>query len=318
MKKSKLPASLLEIKTPEEIKNIPEFNSKKFISYSQFALYSNCPYSWKLSYIDKLKPASVSIHMTFGTAMHVTLQTYLTKLYSDGVTAADNLKLYTMLYDQLCSEYKKSVEQNNGLHFSNPTELDEFYNDGLDIIQFFKKERSSYFKTPGFELVGIEVPIFTPSEVNENVYIYGFIDVATFDSVNNKYKLVDIKTSTKGWSKWQKDDFKKIAQLLIYKKYFSRQYNIPIENIDVEYFIVKRKLYENVDFQQKKIQLFAPAAGKINVAKANNMLNEFISKSFTPDGEYNLNHNYQKVLTSHNCKFCVYKGTEHCPESKKL
>ena len=318
MKKSKLPEQLQEIKTPEEIKSSPEYNTKKFISYSQFSMYNNCPHSWKLNYVDKLKPVSVSIHMTFGTAMHTTLQKYLTTLYSEGVEAADSLYLSTLLYENLSKEYKESVKQNNGIHFSTPDELEEFYNDGVDIIKFFKKERTTYFKTNGFELVGVEVPLFLPSDVNENVYIYGFIDVALYDSVNNIYKLEDIKTSTKGWSKWQKDDFGKIAQLLIYKKYFSKQYNIPIDNIDVEYFIVKRKLYENVEFQQKKIQLFSPPAGKINMNKSNNLLNGFINTAFTPEGNYDLNSHHKKTLTSHACKFCLFKGTEHCHESQHI
>jgi hypothetical protein len=64
-------------------------------------------------------------------------------------------------------------------------------------------------------------------------------------------------------------------QLLLYKKYFSEHFNFPIENIEVEFFIVKRKLYESEEFVIKRIQKFKPASGKIKLKKAETaMLNE--------------------------------------------
>ena len=51
-----------------------------------------------------------------------------------------------------------------------------------------------------------------------------------------------LKTSTMGWNKWQKKDENKTQQLLLYKQFYSKMYNHPIEKIEVEYFIVKRKL----------------------------------------------------------------------------
>jgi hypothetical protein len=39
----------------------------------------------------------------------------------------------------------------------------------------------------------------------------------------------------------QKDELKQF-QLILYKKYFAQQFNIPIDDIDIEFFIVKRKV----------------------------------------------------------------------------
>ena len=33
--------------------------------------------------------------------------------------------------------------------------------------------------------------------------------------------------------------------MVSYKKQFAEQYNVPVENIDVKYFIVKRKIPDN-------------------------------------------------------------------------
>ena len=54
---------------------------KKSISYSQFALWEQCPYSWKLTYVDKAIPFTDNIYTMFGTAMHEVLQEYLKMIW---------------------------------------------------------------------------------------------------------------------------------------------------------------------------------------------------------------------------------------------
>ena len=53
---------------------------KKSVSYSQFALWCQCPYSWKLQYVDKAIPWSDNIHTLFGSAMHEVLPVSYTHL----------------------------------------------------------------------------------------------------------------------------------------------------------------------------------------------------------------------------------------------
>ena len=58
---------------------------KKSISYSQFALWEQCPYSWKLQYVDKALPFTDNIYTLFGTSMHEVLQEYLKVMYSKSI-----------------------------------------------------------------------------------------------------------------------------------------------------------------------------------------------------------------------------------------
>ena len=53
-----------------------------------------------------------------------------------------------------------------------------------------------------------------------------------------------------------KADKNKTDQLLLYKHFYGAQHDISLDKIDVEYFIVKRKLYEKVDFPQRRVQTF--------------------------------------------------------------
>ena len=201
------------------------------------------------------------------------------------------------------------MERNGGEVFCEQEDMEEFYNHGLLILDWFKKKRNMYFSKKGYELVGIEVPI--DYELPNKIKFVGYIDVLLYDVRMDRYKIIDIKTSTMGWNKWAKADKKKTDQLLLYKYFYSAQHDIPVDKIDVEYFIVKRKLYEKVDFPQRRVQTFSPASGKPSINKLMNNLNQFIDESFI-DGEYNLQHNYIKLPSIKNCRFCEFNQTEHC------
>ena len=292
------------------------------ISYSQWSMYEKCPKQWKLSYIDGLAPFNYGINLSFGTAFHETLQDYLTILYTDSVKQADTLDLSTMLINNLRKEYTESVEKNNGEHFSNPDELTEYLEDGIAILDWFKKKRAQYFSTKNYELVGIEVELCSQaSEENSSVYWYGFIDLVVRHIPTNSITIYDIKTSRMGWNKWQKADNIKSAQLVAYKNYFSKQFGIPKEKIDVEFFIVKRKLIENSMFPQKRIQIHRPAAGTVTQRKVQKSIDAFISNCFDEEGNKNTSANYLAIAGKGNkhCKWCPFKTDEvNCPKQERI
>ena len=119
-----------------------------------------------------------------------------------------------------------------------------------------------------------------------------------------------------GWNKYQKADKTKTDQLLLYKHFYGAEKGISLDKIDVEYFIVKRKLYEGLDFPQRRVQTFSPASGKPSVNKVITNLNQFIDQSFI-NGEYNTDHTYIKTPSKKNCKWCEFNQTEHCDSGVK-
>ena len=235
-------------------------------------------------YIDDMRDFKGNIHTLFGTSMHEVLQTYLTVMYEDTIKMADALPLQQMLLKRMKENYKKILEDNGGEEICEQSEMEEFYTHGLLILEWFKKKRGMYFSKKGYELVGIEVPL--NCKVSEDVQFIGFMDVVLYDKIRDRYKIIDIKTSTMGWNKWAKADKNKTNQLLLYKYFYSIQKNVPIENIDVEYFIVKRKLYEGLDFPQRRVQTFSPANGKPSINKVMTSLMSFVDESFKK-GEFN-------------------------------
>ena len=69
----------------------------KKISYSQYSLWKQCPYQWKLQYVDGIREYTDSIHTMFGTSMHEVIQTFLTVMYNDTAKLAEQLPLEDML-----------------------------------------------------------------------------------------------------------------------------------------------------------------------------------------------------------------------------
>jgi len=261
-----------------------DYSFQKNISFSQLSLYNQCPYKWKLQYKDKRKVFTSSISTVFGTSMHLVIQHYLTVLFDESGAAADRIDLEDMFQESLQREYLEQYKVNNNQHFSSSEEMSEFYEDGLQILDFLKKNRSKYFSNRGWYIVGVEIPVILPPLKDYPYILYlGYLDLVLYHEPTNTIKIYDLKSSKKSWGDYQKKDPNKTNQLLLYKQYFSELYKFPIENIEVEFFILKRKLYEESEFVQHRIQTFTPANGAGKIRKANESVYNFITECFNQD-----------------------------------
>lgn len=282
-----------------------DYSTQKSISYSQYSLYEQCPHQWYLNYVRGLLNFKPSIHLTFGTSMHEVFQEYLRIMYTDSVVAANKVDYCKLLKDRMFENYSKSLESNQGVHYSTPKELTEFYEDGKVIIEWFLKKRNLYFSKKKVKLVGIEVPLVSKIVDNlENLVFRGHVDFILYDEVLDKYTVYDIKTSTRGWKDAEKSDKVKISQILLYKKFFSEIYNIPIEKVDVVYLILKRKIFEQSEFPIPRIQTFSPASGTVSINKALKGIGKFIEDVYNPDRTYR-DKEYEK-RPSKLCGWCPY------------
>jgi len=306
--KKKAPQIVREIQNnkPQEV----NFAYEKNISYSQLSMYSQCPKKWALQYRDGHKVVEQSIHMIFGTALHETLQMYLDTIYNESGVAADGLDLETDFEIRLKGCYAKAYKQNKGEHFTDAQTLREFYTDGIEIINYIRKNRGKYFSKRGWWLVGCEVPIvIAPNPRLSRVKYMGFLDVVMYNENTNKFVIIDIKTSTKGWGPKERKDKNKQYQLVLYKKFFAEQYNVNVEDIDIEFFIVRRKLWESEDFVIKRVQQFRPPSGKTSINRATKALDEFLDNCFTKEG---YSEKEMPEIVNSNCKWCPYFKTHLC------
>ena len=282
-------------------------SSKKTVSYSQISMYHQCQYKWYLTYVEKKGKSEDNIYLIFGSSIHTVLQKYLNSVYNGTVSEADSMDLEKLLFDELKLEFKKSFEK-NGTFPASKDEMSEFLQDGFEILRWFKKHRGDYFSKKGYKLLGCEIPIII--NLKNNLQFIAYIDIVLQDIIGNRILIKDFKTSTRGWNEYQKKDESKIQQMVLYKKFYSEKYGIPLDNIDIEYIILKRKLNENSYYPQKRIQTFSPASGTVTTSKVINNLNLFINECFTEEGEYNFNRTYFKNANDKNCKYCEFSNNK--------
>ena len=305
-KKKKIPAIVKQIQK-HTLKEI-NYGVEKSISYSQVSMFLSCPRKWALQYRDGYYTSESSIHMTFGTALHEALQHYITIIYNESGAAADRINIEEYFEERFRETYLKDYKSNKKVHFSDPVEMREFYEDGLAILNFIKKKRGGYFGKRGWYLVGCEVPLLlNPHPEFKNVLYKGYLDVVLYNETTNTFKILDIKTSKSGWDDKTKKDEAKQLQLILYKKFYSQQFGVPEDSIDIEFFIVKRKIWEESPFPISRIQEFTPASGKVKINKATNIVNSFIEEVFNRDGS----HKTQPLdpqPSDWNCRYCPFKN----------
>ena len=279
------------------------------VSYSQYGMYSTCQQQYKLKYVDKLGESSANIHTIFGSAMHETIQHFLDVMYNVTKKQALTLNLEGMLYDSLVEHFTNEKEKMEGRFPCTKQELDEFFEDGKLILEYFTKKLDKLYSKSGFELVAIEQML--NAEVKPGVNFVGFIDVLLKDKTTQEYIIIDLKTSTRGWNKYQKNDKVKTSQMLLYKKFYSEKYDIPLDKIKVEYQILKRKLWEAADFPVPRISKFVPANGKPSVNRAWDGFLGFVNNVFGENGEI-IQTDFPTNKGKH-CDWCEFKERNLCP-----
>lgn len=280
---------------------------KKRVSYSQYSTWLQCPFRYKLVYIDGNYEKSYGINLVFGNAMHLTIQTYVNLIYTVGPSRADELDLNNLLFENMMKDFKQNEEENKKAITSK--ELVEYHHDGCQILDWIKKHRVELFVSRGWKLEGIELPLRV-DVLDDKVEFEAFLDIVLRKSNLNVLKIIDLKTSRSGWNPDAKKDPVKNSQLQLYKHYLSKIYNVPIENIEIEFVILKRKLLKNWAYpvKQKRVQKHSPSSGKVTLNKVSKSFNEFIETVFKDDGTRDGDKFYPKVPTDSNCRFCPFNN----------
>ena len=273
-------------------------------SYSQYSQWSHCPLQYKFNYVDKLGIYASSIHLIFGTSMHEVIQTFLETMYNTSKKAAMAMDLEALLLERLVANFKIEKDKMKGEIPCTKLELEEFYGDGSKILQYFVNKISKFYSKSGFELVGIEIPIEV--EIKNGVFFISYLDVVMRDKISDTIIIIDIKTSTKGWSSYEKNDKVKTSQMLIYKKFYSEKFGIPLDKIKVEYHILKRKIPTNSEFPIPRISKFVPPSGKPSINKAWAGFMEFVDTVFDENG--NRRTTGYPAHPSKLCDWCDFKG----------
>lgn len=281
-----------------------EAKKKKIVSYSQYAIWFKCPQHFYLDRIKGLKITEANLTLSYGNAVHEVIQKYVKTLYIEGLVKAAMLDLKGMFIDFYINEIHKLE-----IKYEEP-ELQEFMEDGIEFIKEFMTAavRIQHFPPNKYEFLGIEDELIIPFD--RNTEYFGYIDLVLKEKATGRIKIFDFKTARVGWTENHTSDLAKTSQVILYKALYSKKHNIPISKIDVEFFILKRKIYKKSRFRQSHIQIFVPDSSKEEVTRVVNHFNQFITECFNPDGSYNETAKYLKIPGEKrtNCKYCLHRG----------
>lgn len=287
-----------------------EVKKKKIVSFSQFSNWWECPYRWYRDFILHEKSFEDNLIMTFGTGVHEAIQLYIRTLFDEGEEKAEALDLM----DQFVTTFKREIAKKKISHTQE--EFDEFVEDGRNILTEFREpaNRLRYFPRDKWELLAIEDEL--KEDIRNNVVLDAKLDLVLKEKLSGDIRIIDIKTSNIGWTNYAKEDFTKTSQLVLYKALYSKKYNIPLNQIHVEFFILKRKLYDptKVRYEQSRIQVFKPSSFQKDVLQVIQEFGRFVDACFTSEGVHNTQGRYPKVpgKNQRNCRFCPYFKNGKC------
>ena len=264
------------------------------ISYSSISTYNKCPKLWDMQYRKKVIPFTQNIYTTFGSAFHETLQTYLEVLYHNTVKEANEIDINKLLYDNMIKAYRSGKAVNGHEHYSTADELNQFWLDGKHILEYIKKKRSIYFGTKNMMLAGVETLLY--QELKPGVVFKGLVDLVFYHPKSDEWTIMDIKTSTSGWRDNQKKNPNLTAQVVLYKEFFAKQFGIDRDKINVEFFIVKRRVPKDAEYasMQRRVQEFSPNAGPRKTKQVIESMNNFLVNVLDSNGKF--------IDKDHECK----------------
>jgi len=240
--------------------------------------------------------------------MHETIQDFLETMYGESKKKALQIDLDVELMENLKRNFVKEQKNMDGAVPCTKAELEEFYGDGRQILHYLTSKLNKFYPKSGYDLIGNEIAL--DKEVANNVFFMGFIDIVLQDKVSGKIIIIDLKTSTKGWSVYEKNNKVKTSQMLLYKKLYSEKYDVPYNGITVEYHILKRKVRTDLEFPIPRISKFVPANGKPSVNKAWDDFMDFVGVVFDENGKRRTT-GYE-ARPSKLCSWCAFKASGDC------
>lgn len=234
----------------------------KHVSYSAIKTYTDCPWKFKLLYLDKVEVYPGNALTAFGTAVHKVLEHKITKKKIKNFTTWDDhfdkcfMNSIKECYDRKSEKFK-------------PEFVHELRHQGKELIPYVLPSLEEKFGK--FEIIGSEFQLYEDIDFPEDQFKFkGFVDLI-IKTEGGKYHIIDFKT-TSFWDEKQKNDKNILYQLIYYKYFLSRKLKVEDQDIDVHFILLKR-----TSKSEKKIEFLDVTSGKIRTHNALDLLNQLLA-----------------------------------------
>lgn len=254
------------------------------ISFSALKNWNQCPYYYKITYVDKIKGFVGNHYTAFGTALHEVCEK---NAEDDNLQGLEDIFEQAFLRElkQLPEDVRKEIKLKD---------VQQMREQGKRLALVAIPALKSHFGN--FEVVSTEEDIYESIENFEDYNFKGFIDLV-IKTEDNKIHIIDWKTCSWGWNSQRKSDPMTTYQLTYYKHFYSKKHCVPLDNIETHFALLKRTAKKDL------VEIFRVTSGK---RKMNNAL-ELLEKAL-----YNIQSN-KFIKNKLACSKCEFKNTEHCP-----
>ena len=267
---------------------------RETVSYTELSNWVECAWRHKLKYLNgiELEEDGPSIHTEYGQVMHDALEYFLEHRTFEP-------------YDQIRAKLKAMLDplSESALKKQDP---DAFIASIEPVLQQIPAFMDATFG-PNWKFHAAELPLFEPIDGEADKMFKGFVDAmftvpkppssTTIKRNPDELWIVDWKCSGSFWSASKVEEKK--LQLVLYKHYISKKLNIDPRDIRTGFVILKRSVNpsKNGNIRLEEVNITAKT-----LESALAQLSRFfisVKKGFFPKNR-------------DSCKFCVYKGTQHC------
>jgi len=253
-----------------------------YVSYSQLQIAKKCMYLYKLKYVTKEMVFAGNIYTTFGSALHSACEK---KMVDDSVDAEKEFDV------EFFNNLKTLPEKT--LNDIKDNDIIKFRESGKNILPHVIPALKKHFE--GMEVIDVEEELFEPIDGFEKDF-KGFIDLI-IKTPDGQYHIIDYKT-TSYWDARKRSDAMTIYQLMLYKLFFSRKHDIPLDKISTHFVLLSRTNKKN------PVEVLPITSGNKRMQNAEEMMHKHLKNI--------ISEKYFKNLTS--CTYC--DGKEICAALK--
>jgi hypothetical protein len=253
----------------------------KHISYSALKMWNDCPFKYKLVYVDGVGKFSGSEYTAFGTALHEACEKKLLN------NSEDEVKIFSDVFEE---EIKKLVAEKT------PDEklLTEMRDQGKVLAKLVLPAVQQQFGN--FTVLAAEEDIYEKMAQIPNWNFKGFIDLI-IKTEDGKIHILDWKSCAWGWDMKKKSDPITTYQLTFYKYFYAQKHGVKPDMIETHFALLKRTA------KKDQVEIFRVTSGDKKTQNAFNLMTKAlysIDKNFFPKNRLS-------------CKYCEFNKTKECP-----
>jgi len=254
------------------------------ISFSGMKLWNECPYKYKLAYIDKVAKFEGNIYTAFGSAMHTVCEKNLLEEWKQEDSPQNFIDCFFREIERLPEGEKEKIEE-------------KFVEQMIEQGKKLAPEAIPYLKEHfgDFEILSSEENLMENIEGKGKTKFKGFVDLFIKTS-DDKYHVIDWKTCSWGWDSRKRTDPMVTYQLTLYKHFLGKKHNIDPKSIETHFALLKRTA------KKDHVEIFRVTSGP---KKTNNALTLLDKALFNIEKGFFIKNRLS-------CQKCDYYRTQYC------